>query len=116
MNVRLKRLAMEGLEPRSLPSGLAFGDFNNDGRLDYAELTDSRTVTVRLANPDGTYFVSATLKAPKNRPLQQLSAVEVLPDGNLDIVGQGTSKRGVVYYETWLGVGDGTFVDPPDWF
>ena len=43
-----------------MPRTVAYGDFNNDGRMDMA-VTDSTTITVSLANPDGSYAVSATL-------------------------------------------------------
>ena len=35
----------------------AFGDFNNDGLVDKATLTSPTTITVSLANPDGSYTV-----------------------------------------------------------
>jgi hypothetical protein len=110
MKPRSCRLAVEMLEDRTVPSSL--GDFNNDGLVDVAELTNPRTITVRLANPDNTYTVSATLKVPKSLPIHQLAVVDVNADGNLDIVANsfnGPGRHPSHYVHTWLGNGDGTF-------
>jgi hypothetical protein len=118
MKARSTRLGVELIEDRSVPSTVAYGDFNNDGLVDVAAITNPTTIEVRLANPDGTYTVSATLTAPKNQPVQQVAVVDVLDDGVLDIVAQGSKKSGgrnSSYTHTWLGNGDGTFVYPPVW-
>jgi len=99
-------LAVEALEDRSVPSTVAYGDFNKDGRMDRGAITAPTTITISLANPDGSYTVSATLSSPSNRPVQQVYAVDHDGDGNLDIV--ATSQEGKQYY-SWLGAGDGTF-------
>ncbi len=108
MKARSTRLAVETLEDRSVPSTVAFGDFNNDGLVDVAAVTNPTTITVSLANPDGSYTVSATLTAPKNLPIGGITVGDFNADGNLDISSGGlTNNR--FYSHTWLGDGDGTF-------
>jgi hypothetical protein len=55
MKTRSRRLAVEALKARDVLSSVAYGDFNNDGLIDMAEVTDPTTITVRLATPDGSY-------------------------------------------------------------
>ena len=61
--------AIEALERRSMMSAVAYGDFNNDGRIDMAAVTNPTTITVSLLNANGSYTVSATLTAPKSEPV-----------------------------------------------
>lgn len=104
MRFRKSQLTLERLENRSVLSATAFADFNNDGLLDMAEITDQRTITVSLANPDGHYTVSATIKAPK--PIDSLVVTDLNADGNLDIRAVGSRPANDSY---WLGHGDGLF-------
>ena len=102
------RFGVEPLEDRRLMSTVAYGDFNNDGRVDMATVTNSTTITVSLANPDGSYRVSAILTAPKNLPVGGVSVDDYNGDGKLDIAAGGlTNNR--FYSHIWLGNGDGTF-------
>ena len=114
-------LKVESLDGRIVPSTVAYGDINHDGRVDMAAITNPTTVTVRLANASGGYTVSATLTTPQNRPMTNVSVVDTDGDGNLDVVAnsQVNSKW---YFHTWLGEGDGTFGSrhteqwkPPHW-
>ena len=108
MKFRSTRLAVESLERRDVPSTVAYGDFNKDGRMDMAAVTTSTTITVSLANPDGSYTVSATLTAPKSLPIGGVNVGDYNGDGKLDISSGGlTNSR--FYSHTWLGNGDGTF-------
>ena len=91
-------------------SAVAYGDFNNDGRVDMAAITSPTTITVSLAKPDGSYAVSAILTAAKNLPVSGINVSDVNADGKLDIIAGGlTNNR--FYGHTWLGHGDGTFDD-----
>jgi len=102
------RSMVESLEVRSMMSAVAYGDFNGDGRLDKAAITNSTTITVSLAKADGTYAVSATLTAPKNLPVSGVNVSDVNGDGKLDVTAGGlTNNR--FYSHTWLGNGNGTF-------
>jgi hypothetical protein len=101
-------LSVESLEAREVPSTVAYGDFNNDGLVDVAAVTDPTTITVSLANPDSSYTVSAILTVPQNRPVGGITVGDFNADGKLDIRAGGfTGNR--FYSHTWLGDGDGTF-------
>ena len=100
-------LRIEILEDRSMLSAVAFGDFNNDGLMDKAALTAPTTITVSLAKPDGSYAVSATLRAPKNLPMGGITVGDFNADGKLDITGHVLNKPFTRHI--WLGRGDGTF-------
>ena len=101
---------VETLEARSMMTAVAYADFNNDGLVDMAAVTNSTTITVSLAKPDGSYAVSAILTAPKNLPVSGINVSDVNADGKLDIIAGGlTNNR--FYGHTWLGNGNGTFGD-----
>ena len=108
MKARSTRLAVEALEDRSVPSTVAYGDFNKDGLMDMAAVTSPTTITVSLGNPDGSYTVSATLTAPKSLPIGGVDVGDYNGDGKLDISSGGSTNSGS-YSHTWLGNGDGTF-------
>jgi len=102
------RFAVEALEGRSMMSAVAYADFNNDGRVDQAVVTNSATITVSLAKPDGSYAVSATLIAPKNQPVTGISVGDYNADGKLDISTGGIASNRF-YSHSWLGNGNGAF-------
>ena len=108
MKARSTRLSIETLEGRDVPSTVAYADFNRDGLIDMAVVTNSTTITVSLAKPDGSYNVSATLTAPKSLPIYGINVDDYNGDGIPDI-----SSGGIInsrfYSHTWLGIGDGTF-------
>jgi hypothetical protein len=109
MKSRFRKLGVESLEGRSVLSTVAYGDFNNDGRQDMAAITAPTTITVSLANPDGSYTVSATLRTPKNGPASEIYVGDYNSDGKLDITAVGGSNSGGWTTNQWLGNGDGTF-------
>ena len=112
MKARSTRLAVEALEDRSVPSTVACADFNHDGLVDVAAVTSPTTITVSLANRDGSYTVSATLTAPKTLPVGGVNLGDYNADGNLDISAGGlTNNYNRFYSHIWLGNGDGTFGD-----
>src|SRR5687768_361907 len=99
---------IESLEDRCLASAVTYSDFNDDGRVDMAAVTNPTTITVSLAKADGSYSVSAILTAPKNLPIAGINVDDYNRDGKLDISGGGlTNSR--FYSHTWLGKGNGTF-------
>src|SRR5436190_8353947 len=102
-------IAIAVASPLSAAGALAaFADFNHDGLLDMAAITAPTTITVSLANPDGSYAVSAILSAPKNQPISDVGVRDFDGDGNLDVYANSPSN-GAVYTHIWLGNGDGTF-------
>jgi len=103
------QFAVEALETRSMMSAVATADFNNDGRLDKAEVTNPTTITVSLQNADGSYTVSAILALPKNRATTDVFAADRDGDGNQDIFAGSGSGGPKFSSSIFLGNGDGTF-------
>src|SRR5687768_3433145 len=102
MNSRFRKLAVESLEGRSVLSTMVEADFNGDGYLDVAAITDPNTVTVGLFDPtDGGYDVSAILTTPKNHPIEGISVYDADQDGDLDI-GSATRKGDAWNLHQWL--------------
>ena len=87
----------------------AYGDFDNDGLVDVAAITSSTTVTVYLANLDGSYTASAILSAPRNKTITFVQVYDANGDGALDVIANGPASGGWVYTHMWSGNGDGTF-------
>ena len=101
---------VETLEGRSLLSTVITGDFNNDTRVDKAEVTSPTTITVSLQNANGSYSVSAILTTPKSRPVGSfLEARDLDGDGDLDIYTSGNINTNSWYTHRWLNNGNGTF-------
>ena len=88
---------------------VAYGDFNNDGLEDVAELTSATTISIGLANPDGTYTQSAILSVPNRQNITGISVGDFNNDGKLDLQAGCPAGGGAWYFHTWLGNGDGTF-------
>jgi len=110
VNSRFRKLGVESLEGRSVLSTMVSADFNNDGLLDKAAITSPTTITVSLANPDGSFNVSAILTTPKNQPMGGFNIDDYNGDGNLDISTGGLANNRF-YSITWLGLGNGTFTN-----
>lgn len=85
------------------------GDFNNDGLMDMAAITSPTTVTVSLANANGSYTVSAILSAPKNKNIVFVQVFDFNGDGALDVIASDAASGVWVTNYIWFGNGDGTF-------
>ena len=109
MKARSTRLAVEALEDRCVPSTVAYADFNNDGLVDMAVVTNPTTITVSLLNADGSYTVSAILTSSKNQPIADIYVGDSNADGKLDIAGGSGSGGPKFSTNVWQGNGDGTF-------
>jgi len=88
---------------------VAFADFDHDGIVDMAAVTSPTTITVSLANPDGSYTVCAILSAPKNQQIIDVGLVDRDGDGDLDVYANSPASGSWYYTHLWLGNGDGTF-------
>jgi hypothetical protein len=95
-------LASVGGTPIPEPFYTVVGDFNGDGKLDFAVASDYvNTAQVFLGNGDGTFTLKSTISTPYPAGL---IVGDFNGDGNLDLA--------VLNYSTisiYLGNGDGTF-------
>jgi hypothetical protein len=83
------------------------GDFNNDGKLDVANISGS-TIMLFLGNGNGT-FQSPITSSSSLTGATLVAAGDVNNDGKLDLI------AGDIYgdYYSYLGNGDGTFTEAP---
>lgn len=90
------------------PRGIAFGDFNEDGRLDFAANVRSGNFTLRLG--DGSYPTGALTTS--DHPASSSSAIvsgDLNHDGHLDLVLALSSVDVPSSICVYLGTGKGTF-------
>ena len=105
------------IECEDLISGIATGDFNNDGVTDVAVTTENwllyedppnllygGQVTILLGNGDGTFTAGGSAQTNDAPGIPQIA--DFNGDGNLDLVVPGTSDG---EFTILLGNGDGTF-------
>jgi hypothetical protein len=87
--------------------GPAIGDFNGDGRPDYAVPVNSGSIAILLGKGDGT-FTTGTAVATTS-PFEPTSVVvgDFNGDGNQDLA--VLSANGIGSVNIYLGHGDGTF-------
>ena len=87
--------------------GPAIGDFNGDGRLDYAVPANSGSVFILLGKGDGTFTNGTTITTTS--PFEPTSVVvgDFNGDGNQDLAVLSANGTGSV--NIYLGHGDGTF-------
>ena len=97
--------------PKTVPANVqAIGDFNHDGKLDFATQSDSNPLTVYLGNGDGT-FGAAKVVNP-NSFVQSILAVDLNHDNKTDLVVlTGGFNNGDLFsvLQIWISNGDGTF-------
>jgi len=91
-------------------SRIVGGDFNNDGRLDWAVAMGSR-VFVIPGNGDGTFGSPIPSFGPAGT-ITGLYAADVNSDGKLDLIVTGPLSTSSFFVATMLGNGDGTFQTP----
>ena len=87
--------------------GPAIGDFNGDGRPDYAVPVNSGSVFILLGKGDGTFTNGTTITTTS--PFEPTSVVvgDFNGDGNQDLA--VLSANGIGSVNIYLGKGDGTF-------
>src|ERR1022692_2747187 len=89
-----------------IPTGITNGDFNEDGKMDFAISNGGdNTIYVFLGNGDGTFKVPEILYTQGQSP-NWITAVKLRKNGHLDLaVTDGDSNT----VEVFPGNGDGTF-------
>lgn len=95
--------------PKTLPAPVdasftAIGDFNHDGKLDFATVTSS--LVVYLGNGDGTFQAPKTVTAASTTPTA-LIAVDLNRDNKTDLV--ELLNGPTITLQLWISNGDGTF-------
>jgi len=89
---------------------VALADFNGDGNLDIAALSEASSVFVLLGNGDGTVRAPTHFATGLNS--YSLAVGDVNGDGKLDLVTTNTDYSAVNGVSVLLGNGDGTFQGP----
>ena len=122
MNSRFRKLAVESLESRSVLSTMVEADFNGDGHLDQAAVTNLGTIEIRLDNGSGGYNVSDILAAPTNQgAIVDIYFVrDIDQDGDLDLETTYQKPSGDIRVASFRNNGDGTFeynepIEPVKW-
>ena len=122
MKSRFRKMAVESLESRSVLSTMVEADFNGDGHLDQAAVTNLGTIEIRLDNGSGGYNVSDILAAPTNQgAIVDIYFVrDIDQDGDLDLETTYQKPSGDIKVASFRNNGDGTFeynepIEPVKW-
>ena len=122
MNCRFRKLGVELLEGRSVLSTVVEADFNGDGHLDQAAVTNLGTIEIRLDNGSGGYDVSDILAAPTNQgAIMDIYFVrDIDQDADLDLETTYQKPSGDIRVASFRNNGDGTFeynepIEPVKW-
>ena len=122
MNSRFRKLNVESLEGRSVLSTMVQADFNGDGHLDQAAVTNLGTIEIRLDNGSGGYNVSDILAAPtKQGAIVDIYFVrDIDQDGDLDLETTYQKPSGDILVAPFRNNGNGTFeynvpIEPVKW-
>ena len=122
MKSRFRKLAVESLQSRSVLSTMVEADFNGDGHLDQAAVTNLGTIEIRLDNGSGGYNVSDILAAPTNQgAIVDIYFVrDIDQDGDLDLETTYQKPSGDIKVASFRNNGDGTFeynepIEPVKW-
>jgi hypothetical protein len=89
-----------------LPTGIVSGDFNEDGKPDFAISNGGdNSVYVYIGNGDGTFQTPEVLFTQGQSPVS-IATASLRKNGHLDLILADADSKQV---ETFLGNGDGTF-------
>src|SRR4051794_17735305 len=93
------------------PASAITGDFNKDGKPDFAVVEAGNQVTIYLNVGSGKFSRKAQYAIASNDNPIRIDTADVNGDGKLDIV---IGKQFVPEFEIWNGNGDGTFTFSKD--
>lgn len=100
---------LTGINPTT--SRVVGGDFNGDGKADWAVAMGSR-VFVIPGNGDGTFGAAIASNGSSSGSISNIYAADVDNDGKLDLVVTGSISTSQYFVATLKGNGDGTFQAP----
>jgi hypothetical protein len=104
--------------PENYYQGMVLGDFNGDGKLDVALLTetgenDYGQITVLLGKGTGSFAPDQSFGVTTGIGYMALQAGDFNGDGKLDLVASGSDSEDTI--SVFLNNGNGTFGTPTTW-